>query len=271
MNAKKFSEAMSEIDNKYVDEAINYEQKSKRAGWIKWSAIAGCFCLIAVAVISISSLLKSQERDSVGINEQTSTPEVVAAPGFLMLTAYAASPDEDITTELPLVEEVIMQEGIEVPVNYNWNLAMSSRPGIPLKLSTPEYPDMFFEVSVDGGGLLLWEAGEIIYLGSSYKAENDSTVYWTSMTQSEDGGFELYTENEAYVNIVIREEKSIVGYAIIEIYTDGPGDDATNTYYAKLLKSTSFPKVNGEYQTVTAEYVASEMEQVKNEAQDKQR
>ena len=29
MNAKKFSDAMSELDTKYVDEALNYKKKMK--------------------------------------------------------------------------------------------------------------------------------------------------------------------------------------------------------------------------------------------------
>ena len=29
MNAKKFSDAMSELDSKYIDEALNYKKKSK--------------------------------------------------------------------------------------------------------------------------------------------------------------------------------------------------------------------------------------------------
>ena len=36
MNAKKFSDAMSELDTKYVDEALNHKKKAKRPGWIKW-------------------------------------------------------------------------------------------------------------------------------------------------------------------------------------------------------------------------------------------
>ena len=30
MNAKKFSDAMSELDSKYIDEAINYKKKAKK-------------------------------------------------------------------------------------------------------------------------------------------------------------------------------------------------------------------------------------------------
>ena len=30
MNTKKFSDAMSELDTKYVDEALNYKKKAKK-------------------------------------------------------------------------------------------------------------------------------------------------------------------------------------------------------------------------------------------------
>ena len=46
MNAKKFSDAMSELDNKYIDEALNYKKKGKKLFWIKWGVIAACLCLI---------------------------------------------------------------------------------------------------------------------------------------------------------------------------------------------------------------------------------
>ena len=35
MNAKKFSDAMSELDTKYVDEALNYKKKAKKPIWVK--------------------------------------------------------------------------------------------------------------------------------------------------------------------------------------------------------------------------------------------
>ena len=34
MNAKKFSDAMSELDTKYVDEALNYKKKVKKPIWV---------------------------------------------------------------------------------------------------------------------------------------------------------------------------------------------------------------------------------------------
>ena len=39
MNAKKFSDAMSELDTKYIDEALNYKKKAKRPGWIMHKSV----------------------------------------------------------------------------------------------------------------------------------------------------------------------------------------------------------------------------------------
>ena len=75
----------------------------------------------------------------------------------------------------------------------------------------------------------------------------------------------------SYINIVIHEGDNIVGYALVEIYTNDLENEPAQTYSAKLLKSVSFPKANREYQKITAEYVATEMEQIKNETQAGQR
>ena len=66
MNAKKFSDAMSELDSKYIDEALNYKKKAKKPVWVKWGAMAACLCLIVVAIITVPSMLTSQESDGGG-------------------------------------------------------------------------------------------------------------------------------------------------------------------------------------------------------------
>ena len=47
MTQKNFSEAMGELDNKYVNEAINYKKKSRRPAWVKFG-VADCFIHILV-------------------------------------------------------------------------------------------------------------------------------------------------------------------------------------------------------------------------------
>lgn len=46
MNSKKFSEAMNELDSKYVNEAIQYKSAQKKLIWMKWGATAACVCLM---------------------------------------------------------------------------------------------------------------------------------------------------------------------------------------------------------------------------------
>ncbi|MBO5474117.1 MAG: hypothetical protein J6A08_10110 [Lachnospiraceae bacterium] len=45
MNSKKFSEAMSEVDDKYYEEAVNYKKGAKKSVWAKWGTLAACLCL----------------------------------------------------------------------------------------------------------------------------------------------------------------------------------------------------------------------------------
>ena len=76
MNSKKFSEAMSELDSKYVDEAIQYKKKmNKNPVWIKLGAVAACLAI----VIAVDGIL---------------------APfsGGMIVSAYAYGTDEEITT-----------------------------------------------------------------------------------------------------------------------------------------------------------------------------
>ena len=53
MNAKKFSDAMSELDTKYVDEALNYKKKARKPVWVKWGTMAACLCIILIGVFTL--------------------------------------------------------------------------------------------------------------------------------------------------------------------------------------------------------------------------
>ncbi|MCH5209324.1 MAG: hypothetical protein J1F04_10585 [Oscillospiraceae bacterium] len=72
MNSKIFSEAMGELDVRYVDEAVSYKNKSVRSTLIKWGAIAACLCLVAGGVvfaqnrILFNSNISTSEDDFIG-------------------------------------------------------------------------------------------------------------------------------------------------------------------------------------------------------------
>ena len=51
MNAKLFSEAMSEVNDKYYEEAANYHCKKHR--WVKWSAMAACLTVVLFTAFSV--------------------------------------------------------------------------------------------------------------------------------------------------------------------------------------------------------------------------
>ena len=51
MTTKLFSEAISEVGDKYYEEAANYH--CKKHGWIKWSAMAACFTVVLFTALSV--------------------------------------------------------------------------------------------------------------------------------------------------------------------------------------------------------------------------
>ena len=59
MNGKKFSDAMSELDAKYIDEALHYQKKAKRSVWLTWGATAACLCVL---VLGVSHFLAQSEN-----------------------------------------------------------------------------------------------------------------------------------------------------------------------------------------------------------------
>lgn len=92
MNSKKFSDAMSEVDSKYVDEAISYKKKSKKPIWIKWGAVAACLALVCVAVISLFP----------NNNDSVTTPGIADAAPMIYVndTLYKQSTSQTSFSEL---------------------------------------------------------------------------------------------------------------------------------------------------------------------------
>lgn len=52
MNTKKFSDALNQIDNKYIDEALNYKKYKtyKKFNWLKLGAMAACFVAVSFSI-----------------------------------------------------------------------------------------------------------------------------------------------------------------------------------------------------------------------------
>ena len=96
---------MDELDDKYINEAIQYQRAKQKHNWFLKGAIAACLCLC----IAIGWLVYDPSSDFVSV------------PGLFTITAYALSPSE----ELGFMEEYEMVQGIEMPVEYGWSQEVS--------------------------------------------------------------------------------------------------------------------------------------------------
>jgi len=60
MNAIEFSNALGKVNDKYIMEAVAYERK-KKAGWLKWGAMAACLGLIfTITMLKLPGILRGQ-------------------------------------------------------------------------------------------------------------------------------------------------------------------------------------------------------------------
>lgn len=95
MNTKKFSEAMDQINNKYIDEALCYKAKKKNR-WLKWGAIAACFMLLIFA--GIKTIFQEEQTDPSKLPMLTLPSNINGGMSFEGYLAYDIS---DLVNENP--------------------------------------------------------------------------------------------------------------------------------------------------------------------------
>lgn len=111
--------------------------------------------------------------------------------------------------------------------------------------------------------------GTFVLLGNSPQYINKLTIepggefFWQPYDRDTDGN--IISENsikQTFVEIILRIDENIVGYAVVEIYQVGePGV----FYKARNLKSVLFPKIEGECQNISESQIKSIIEQIKEE------
>ena len=70
MNTKKFSDAISQIDDKYINEALNYK-KNKKITWIKFGAVAACFVIVVTAVSVLPNVTPDKPKNRFGLSDNS--------------------------------------------------------------------------------------------------------------------------------------------------------------------------------------------------------
>ena len=156
MSTDRFTAAMGYIDDDLISDAVTYIPKKKSSvRWIRWVAVAACFCLIIG--LSAPGLFKDP---SVGGLESNTTitnakPEEESELGIifpLVLTAYAMESDNDISTAL-------LQEGESVPVSlfetdngikgfvFSYDITTPGQTSSVSIMTEGEFPGIIYEIA----------------------------------------------------------------------------------------------------------------------------
>ena len=275
MSGEKIVRALDAVQDAQLQSAMGvYERKRKmKYIWVR-SAI-----FITVLVLLVTALLWSTEEN------------YIIGPGVLVVHAYG-------TDEPTLSEEnsVVLEEGIVVPMEYTYDPAISALSkalGLPFRFSVlgEEYTDqeISFEIYLSGGdfehlGYLSefsdyflglddsvdsYDVAKARYLGDHFTIPNNKTIYWRATGHLFDDEkreiqyIELDTDR-VFVDVVVRADDHIVGFAVIEICDMGVENRCI--YNTKLMKSVSFPQVDGRFQKISEKYVKEQIRLIHDNA-----
>ena len=199
-----------------------------------------------------------------------------------------------------------LEPGQLPPPQYAFPGSSNGHKAFPLTLSMPESQfaeaEITYEFTVSGGQFARptgEEYGPLMYgpayLGSQFTLGDNETIYWYKYSvdienwehQPEDlkdpeilanhktPEITIFTEEKAYVDVIIRADGHIVGCVTITMFADvasspyleGLGYNRCD-FYPKVLHSISYPMQDGQYQDVTVEKVRALMDLWKLEAQE---
>lgn len=250
----KLNTALERVSDAHLQEAEDY--KKKIHGWVRYVAAAAVLALVMGALAFWP------------VGEEN----YVTGPGLLSIRAYAL--DEK---EISEVNSTVLEEGVELPWEYVWSPAINIVRGLPIKLDFPTdgYEDakITLEISTSGGSFYgepvrcqdpitkeyYWS--DNLYLGSNFTISNNCTLYWGIFSATYNSAEQKYTpggdlaRGSSYLDIIIRADDMIIGYAVVEIY-ELPQDEAPKfSYKARVIDMVSFPKVDGAYQPITRRYI----------------
>ena len=156
------------------------------------------------------------------------------------------------------VNEVNLSEGIEFPWNYGWSMGISVVPGLPLQF-TYKNKGFSIEVTADGTELVKWEDGKVLAaMQQPVRLSPGDTIYWRML----DPVVWAQKEDVHYVDVIVSEQAHLVGYAVIKI-SSNISENGGKKYVASVIKNISFPKADGQYQTISAEYVREKIRETK--------
>ena len=263
-------DAISDIDPALIQEATMPRQaKVLRTVW----SVAAAAAMVAILIGVLAGLPFGLTNDE----------EYVTAPGTLSIRAYAL--DEN---EISEVNSTVLEEGVELPWEYMWSTGISQVPicyGMPITLDFPTegYQDMqiTFDITATDGSFqkmaehyfdpikeeFVWDTKTRI--GSDITVDNHTTIYWNWERVEYDHFQDDYVfsgkfaQGSSFIDIIIRADNIIIGYAVVEIYAvPHENDMPTDQFMARVLSVVSFPKIDEKNQKVSKGYVSKKFKEL---------
>ena len=196
---------------------------------------------------------------------------IITAPGVLVVKAESATDNSDV------ILEAVDTSSPNACVHSVVDRMTRYFNGVAFTFSVPEeFINTELRFTVDSGVFLRTLAGVkemhfgMVLLNAGTQIFPPNETFSTRTLGLWDGSYRFRWINldgyaPAFMEIVLREEEHIVGYAVIKI---SPIEDLGSElgYVSQLLRSVSFPKVDGQYQDISEEYVAEQIRRVKNDA-----
>lgn len=196
----------------------------------------------AVEVIVIEeTVTKAPVVEALAVGEPAVEDSKVDEPVFEITVAEGGEEEK-----LPFVE-IETDNMIKIP-RPTWNAAVSSIQGM-IELKHPE-ENAVFECEVEKGYFFNLQTQQLKLQRRTEKP--GSTIYWHPSQNKQP------IPDKDFINIVLKIEGEIIGYAVI-----GVNRISSAFYEIKLLKSVLIPKINGEFQAVTAEQIKAAIEKAK--------
>ena len=174
MNERLFSEAMNIVDDKYYEEAANYQARKRRPVWVKMGTLAACFCLAVIsALLSVNAYAANNNE---ALLEVDTVP-----PAGLLLTIVDASPDDAeflITNDTEFQVVYGKANRVERYDGENWVEVTTESAGIfpPTTVTLPSGHQMYGMCGWVSKRLIL-EAGAYRYLLVADVQDADNGTY----------------------------------------------------------------------------------------------
>ena len=203
MNAKKFSSALGNVDESYINEAINYAQKRKNTAWIKWASMAACLSLIIIGGV-LDNVFRTP--DTPDIPDDNIINDIMS---YFTITAHAANGE---TTELNFSSSCLSSSEPKYNV-FGHNLPLFSFDVKPSDLKNNESVYQRFDISISYNGSPVKNKDEHIMVAYLASAHTSQTYGYTI--------FGWFTEpTDVVVTITDKESKAVVEEITVNVKYD---------------------------------------------------